>query len=265
MGNENEILSLSVLQEQNQKIFTGISELTKAVNSLVEPLTKAAKEKDELTEKQKKEEEEQKMFKRFVRMMKEEGAIFARKQAGAGKVETAPGQKTVQSEKVPAAQQAVIQGQEKRRGDENEEEYPETKAEVKPEYEEEKAKKPEEETKACKPGEEEEKKANDEDEEYPEVAKLRKENESLKAQVTALQNSIPVTVEKAVEKKLQEMGWKSIGHTPVKIAGETMIFKGDKPVSREDLIQQLKKIPLAQLNDMNARYQAGELLMPEVK
>jgi len=261
MEETNETLNLSVLQEQNQKIFTGISELTKVVNSLVEPLSKAAKEKDELTEKQKKDEEEQKMFKRFVRMLKEEGAVFARKQ---GKVTTAPDQKAENPVTKPEGQQAVIQGQERRRGDEYAEEYPETKA-AKPEEEEEKAAKPEcEEDKKAKPEEEEEKKAK-KDEEYPEVKKLRKENEELKAKMSGLQNSIPIQVEKAVEKKLQELGWKSIGHTPVRISGEEMIIKGDKPVSHEDMIQQLKKLPLAQLNDMHFKWQAGELQMPEVK
>ena len=43
-----------------------------------------------------------------------------------------------------------------------------------------------------------------------------------------------------------------------------MILKSDKPVSREDMIQQLKKLPLAQLNDMHFRWQAGEFQMPEV-
>jgi len=258
VGNE---IDLSVLQEQNQKIFDGISELTKSVSSLVGLNKAAAKEKEELTEKQKKEEEEQKMFKRFVRMLKEEGAVFTRKQ---GKVTTAPEQRGETPVTKPEEQQAVIQGQqERRRGDEYEEEYPEAKAKKPEEYEEEKAKKDEEcETKAEK-DEEEEKKAK-KPEEYPEVSKLKKENEELKAQLTQLQNSVSTQIDKAVEKKLQELGWKSIGHTPVKISGETMILKSDKPVSREDLLQELKKLPLAQLNDMHFRWQAGELQMPEV-
>ena len=251
-------IDLSVLQEQNQKIFTELSSLTKAVTSLIEPLAKATKEKEELTEKQKKEEDEQKMFKRFMRMMKEEGAIFHKQ----GKVTTAPDQRGETPVTKPEGQQAVIQGQAEEKRPEYEEKYPETKA-AKPEEEEEnKAKKPECEEKAGKPEEEEKAK---EDEEYPEVKKLRKENEALKSQLSSLQNSIPVQVEKAVEKKLQELGWKSIGHTPVKISGETLILKSDKPVSKEDLIKSLKDLPLAQLNDMHFRWQAGELSMPEVK
>ena len=258
----------SVLQQQVESLSKDVTTLKDSVTPIVEYISKAAKEKEEETKKQKKDEDENKMFKRFARMLKEEGVVFARKQ----KVETAPGQTSVTPEKKPESQQAVIQGQERRRGDEYAGEYPEAKAEEKPEYEEEKAKKPEEEEKAEKPEYEEEKakepceeEKKAKPEEYPEAAK--KEIATLRSQLESLTASIPKQVEKAINKRMQELGWKTIGKAPVRGAGaeEVMLLKSDQPISREELIKKLKELPLSQLNDMHQRALAGEILLPEVK
>jgi len=210
--------STCVLQQQVESLSKDVTTLKDSVTPIVEYISKAAKEKEEETKKQKKDEDENKMFKRFARMLKEEGVVFARKQ----KVETAPGQTSVTPEKKPESQQAVIQGQERRRGDEYAGEYPEA------------AKK--------------------------EIATLRSQLESLTA-------SIPKQVEKAINKRMQELGWKTIGKAPVRGAGaeEVMLLKSDQPISREELIKKLKELPLSQLNDMHQRALAGEILLPEVK
>ena len=201
---------------------------------MAESLSKAEKEKNEEWEKQKKADEEHKMFKRFLKMLKEEGAIFARK----GDVASI---KTVTPEKTPKNQQEPIQGQ----------------VEEKPEDEE------EEEKQAPEKPEEEEGEKQVPEEEEEEDAKVK----AAKAEVAALQASIPGIVEKAVTAKLDEIGWKTVAKSPVKKAGaeEVVLLKGDKPVDKEELIGELVKKPLAELNNMHLQYKAGELTMPEVK
>lgn len=229
---ENE--ELTAIQQQYEQLHSDVSELTKAMATMAEFLSKAEKEKNEEWEKQKKADEERKMFKRFVKALKEEGAVFARKSEIASI-------KTVTPEKAPEKQQAVIQGQ----APENEEEEEEEKQA--PEKEE-------------KPEEEEEKQAPKEEEEDEKV-------KAAKAELETLQASIPGIVEKAVAAKMQEIGWKTVAKSPVKKAGseEVVLLKGDEPMAREDLIEILKKKPLAELNDMHFRVRAGTLTMPEVK
>ena len=229
---ENE--ELATFQKQYEQIHSDVSELTKAMTLVVETLSKAEKDKNEEWEKQKKADEEHKMFKRFLKMLKEEGAIFARK----GDVASI---KTVTPEKTPKNQQEPIQGQVEEKPEDEEDEEKQV-----PEKEEE---------------EKEKKQVPEEEEEEDEKVK------AAKAEVAALQASIPTLVQKAVDAKMQEIGWKTIGKTPVKKAGaeEVVILKGDKPVDREELIEILKKKPLAELNDMRFKVLAGEMTMPEVK
>lgn len=237
---------LVALQQQYEQMRGSFDAMTKSITPLVETLQKATKKEEEMTTKLRKEEDEQKMFKRFMKLLKDEGAVFARKEVpGAHSTQT-----SVKPVIAPAGQQEVIQGQEDEE-EKPEEEYPEVKAAVPPEL------KPEE-KKACVEPKEDKKAPNL----TPEA-----ENKALKDELATVKASIPDLVSKAFEKKMQEIGWKSVGHTPVKMVGteQVSLFKGDKPVDKEELIKTLKNKPLAELNDMRFSVLAGTLRMPVIK
>ena len=235
---------LVALQQQYEQLHSSVSELTKAVLAVVENLNKAATEKAELTQKQMQEEAEAKMFKRFIKMLKEEGAVFARKQGSVPSAHTT--QTGAKPEKEPKSQQEPIQGslEEKQvpRDDEEEEERrrrgaPEAAIAVK--------------------------KAEEEEPEEDEKEKLKKTVDTLTKEVEDLKASVP----KLVAKGMQEHGWKPVGTASVRKAGaeEVTILKSEAPVKKEELIKTLGKLPLGQLNDMHQAFLRGEIKLPEVR
>lgn len=99
------------------------------------------------------------------------------------------------------------------------------------------------------------------DEEDPE--KLKKQISELQKQVDGL----PKMVEEALKARMEKSGWTPMGHAPLRQVGtsgsEVPIIKGETPADREGLINQLKKMPLAELNNMHMQYLAGGLRLPE--
>ena len=244
---------LATLQQQQEQTFKAVSDLTKAVEGITSFVGEMRKSEQENLEKANQAESESKMFKRFLKLLKEEGVVFARKDGG--KVSTAPGQTSKTSVKDPKGQQSMIQGQKKEEDEEEEEKQipPEVRARARAGEDEEEEDEEIREKKAV-PEEDEEKKA------------LEAVNETLKSQLEEVKASIPNQIQKAIDKRMQELGWKTIGHAPARIAGgeEVAILKGEETMSKEDLIQRLLKVPLAERNEMNLKMKAGQLKMPEL-
>lgn len=237
MANE---IDPSVIAQQYESLHSEVKIIAGTVADLAGVIAKQAKEKEELTAKAKAEMAEQKMFKRFLKMLKSEGLISKE-----GKFPTAEGQESKTPTKDPKGQQALIQGQE--------EGY---KA---PETEE------EEEEPFVKPDEAGVAKAEDEEEEMDEMTKLRKENESLKKEMETVKASIPAEIKKAVDMKMQEKNWKPVAKAPAKLVAaastkvEPITKSTEKPLTREEVIQKMLKMPLGEVNDLHMKYQAGEL------
>jgi len=254
-------LDLSVVSTQLDQIHSDFSALTKALQPVVETLNKTAAEKEQMTAKELEMQKEARMFKRFVKMLKEMGISPVAKGdvASITTVKPKTGEDQVQEpieNKQVGPPEPPMRDREER--DEDEEENSEKIA----------AKKALDEVVSnAKDEEEEEDKCN---KAADPVATLQKENEALKKELETMKASIPTQVSKAVAEKLDKLNWRSVSSAPGKVVGAApespeLLVKGKAPASRQELIDQLKKRSISENVDMHLMRLSGQLQIPEVQ
>lgn len=230
------------MDELEQRVDVIAQQQTEIQKSL-DFLAKAYKQAEE---DKKKEEDEAKLFKRFVKFLKDAGF-----QTKSETVETLKGEGFITKEDVASlapkptptpsreenTPQEVVEGSAKTTKKQNEEDYEEEDefgGEMKKEDEEE-------------DGEKEE---------------LKKQNAALQKALSQLKESIPGLVQEGVSTQLSKMGWHTVTNPVVKTPSpeETVIVKGK--ASEGDIIERLTKLPYSDLATLKFKVESGQIQMP---